>query len=162
MAEKLSLTAPLALIKVNGKVIGRMKNITVTETFRRVTVYGLGEATPQELPMTQWSGSLTCGFYEVQFDETGIPGAIRRDADSIRAFVDNIVLDNRGVDVVLLKRVEDTVDSNGLRVGKWREHLTIKGAFMERESLDLSEGQVAGHNQDFAYKTPILVARGDS
>lgn len=160
--EKLSLTAPLALIKVNGKVVGRMKNLTVTETFRRVTVYGLGEATPQELPMTQWNGSLTAGFYEVKFDETGIPGAVSRNADSVRAFIDNIVLDNKGVDVVLLKRVEDTVDDNGLRVGKWIEHITIKGAFMEQESLDLSEGQVAGHNQNFAYKTPILVKRGDN
>lgn len=158
MAESLSLTAPIALIKVNGNVVGRMKNITVTETFRRVTVYGLGEATPQELPMTQWSGTCTAGFYEISYDESGIPGATNRRTDSIRQFIDNIVLDNKGVDIVLLKRIEDSVDPNGLRVGKWIEHLTVKGAFMERESIDLSEGQVAGRNQDFTYKTPILIS----
>jgi hypothetical protein len=158
MATQLSLTAPLALIKVKGRVVGRMRNIEIRETFRRVPVYGLGEATPLEIPFTQWNGTLSCGFYEIKFDETGIPGAVRRDVASKREFLDNMVLDSEGIDVVLLKRKEESIDpSTSLRKGAWEEHVTVKGCFIEGDSMDLSEGQIAGHNQNFSFRDPVLV-----
>lgn len=151
------MTAPMALIKVKGKVVGRMRNIEVREMFRRVPIYGIGEGGPVELPFTQWSGTLTCGFYEVKFDKTGLPGGVRRDVTSKQEFFDNLALDDLGVDVVLMKRVEDTVTETGLRKGKWVEHITIPQCFIESDGLDLSEGQVGGHNQSFSYKEPVLV-----
>lgn len=156
--ETRTLTAPIALIKVKGKVVGRMRNIEVRETFRRAPVYGIGEGTPIEIPFLQWSGQLSAGFYEVKFETTGIPGGVRRDVASKQEFVDNLTLDSVGVDIVLMKRDVDTVDeTTGLKKGKWKEHATINGCFIEADGIDLSEGQVSGHNQSFAYKDPVLV-----
>lgn len=156
MADKV-LTAPLALIKVNGITVGKMKNIRITETFRRGRVSGLGELTPQELPAQEWNGTLTCEFYEVKFKETGLPGAVLRKAPSLQAFVDNVLLQEDGVDVVIYKKVKDTVDpQTGLIKAVLQEHATVVGCFIDREGMDISEGQISGHNQDFTYTNPIL------
>lgn len=155
MAEKV-LTAPLAIIKVAGITVGKMKNIRVTETFRRGRVSGLGELTPCEVPALEWNGTLTCEFYEIKFEETGIPTVIHRIAPSLQAFVDDVLLQEDGVDIVIFKKIKDFVDPNGLIVGQLREHATITGAFMDREGIDIAEGQISGHNQDFTYIEPIL------
>ncbi len=155
MAEKV-LTAPLAIIKVNGVTVGKMKNIRISETFRRGRVSGLGELTPSEVPALEWNGTLTCEFYEIKFEETGIPTVIHRVASSIQAFVDDVLLQENGVDIVIFKKIKDFVDPAGLVVSQLREHATVTGAFMDREGMDIAEGQISGHNQDFTYLEPIL------
>ena len=156
MAEKV-LTAPLALIKVNGVVVGKMRGLRITETYRRGRVSGLGELTPQELPALEWNGTLTCQFYEVTFKETGIPDGIKRVADSLTAFVDNVLLQENGVDVVIYKKIADGVDpATGLIKSQYQTHATISGCFIDREGMDINEGQISGHDQDFTYLTPIL------
>lgn len=157
MADKKVLTAPLAIIKVDGVTVGKMRNITCTETFNRARVSGLGELTPQELPATQWNGTLSCGFYEVNFAETGLPNGVKRKVKSVQDFVDNILLQENGVDVTIFKKVGDVTDpSTGLIKAKLKEHSTIRGCFVDRESMNINEGQIAGHDQDFTYTTPIL------
>ena len=157
MNEKV-LTAPLALIKVNGVTVGKMKNIRITETFRRGRVSGIGEVTPQELPILEWNGTLTCQFYEVRFDQTGIPGATNRNAPSVAQFVDDILLQESGVDVVIYQKVSSGVDPNtGLNISELRAHATIQGCFVDREGMDINEGQISGKDQDFTYINPILL-----
>lgn len=156
MAEKV-LTAPLAIIKVNGVTVGKMKNIRVTETFRRGRVSGLGELTPQEVPALEWNGTLTAEFYEIKFEETGIPNAMHRVAPSLQAFVDDVLLQEEGVDIVIFKKIKDFLDpATGLLVSQLREHATVTGCFLDREGIDIAEGQISGHNQDFTYIEPIL------
>ena len=156
MAEKV-LTAPLALIKVQGVTVGLMKNIRCTETIRRGRVSGIGELTPSELAALEWNGTMTCHFYTMKFEETGIPLAIRRKAPSLQAWVDNVLLQEDGVDVTILKKVKDIVNpSTGLIEPEFEEYATISGAFIDRESFDVSEGQVSGQDQDFSYLKPIM------
>ncbi len=151
------LTAPLAVIKVNGVTVGKMRNIRVTETIRRGRVSGIGELTPQEIPALEWNGTLTCGFYEVEFETTGIPEGINRTTGSLTAFVDNVLLQENGVDVVIYKKVADEIDPNtGLIQSRLRPHASIQGCFVDREGMDINEGQISGHDQDFTYITPIL------
>jgi hypothetical protein len=151
------LTAPLAIVKVDGITVGKMKNITCTETFRRGRVSGLGELTPQELPATEWNGTLTAEFYEVEFNKTGLPEAIKRNAGSQQAFVDNVLLQEDGVNVTIYKKISSGIDANtGLHTAELQKHATIKGCFIDREGMNVSEGQIASHNQDFTYTTPIL------
>ena len=151
------LTAPLAIVKVDGITVGKMRNITCQETFRRGRVSGLGELTPQELPATEWNGTMTCEFYETNFDEAGIPEGIKRKAGSLQEFVDNVLLQENGVDVTIFKKVKDVEDpSTGLIKAKLQKHSTIKGCFIDREGLNIGEGNIASHNQDFTYTTPIL------
>lgn len=156
MAEKV-LTAPLALIKVNGITVGKMKNIRVTETFRRGRVSGIGELTAQEVPALEWNGTMTCSFYEVNFNTTGMPDGVKRTTDSLSAFVDNVLLQEDGIDIVIFKKVKDVIDPNtGLIRGKHKVHASIQGCFADREGMDINEGQISGHDQDFTYLKPIL------
>lgn len=150
-----TLTAPLAIIKVKGVTIGKMKDIRITETFRRGRVSGIGELTAQELPVQEFNGTLTAGFYEVDFTKTGIPGALNRNVSSVEQFVDNILLDDSGVDITIYKKVVAS-ETNGIKKSGIEPHLTIRNAFIDRDSMDLSEGQIAGHNQDFTYTDPVL------
>lgn len=151
------LTAPLALIKVNGVTVGKMKNIRCTETVRRGRVSGIGELTAQELPALEWNGTLTCQFYTIKFDQTGLPEGIKRKAPSIQAFVDNILLQEEGVDVTIMKKIKDFINpQTGLIEATYEEYATITGCFIDRESFDISEGQISGQDQDFTYITPIV------
>lgn len=156
MAEK-TLTAPLAVIKVNGIPVGKMRDLRISETYRRGRVSGLGELTPSELPALEWNGTLTCDFYEIDFSKTGIPDAIKRVAPSLKEFVDNVLLQEEGVDVVIFKKVKKTVDpTTGLIKSKLQPHVTVRGCFLDREGMNISEGQVSGHNQEFSYIDPII------
>jgi hypothetical protein len=156
MADKV-LTAPLALIKVNGVTIGKMKNLRITETFRRGRVSGIGEVVASEVPVLEFNGTVTSEFYEIDFSTTGIPDAIKRKATSVQGFIDNILLQEEGVNIVIFKKVTDFTDpQTGLLRAKLKEHATITRAFIDREGMDVSEGQISGHNQDFTYLDPIL------
>jgi len=156
MATKV-MTAPLAIIKVNGSPVGKMKNIRVTETIRRGRVSGLGELTPQELPALEWNGTLTCQFYSISLQETGIPNALIRKVPALQDWIDNVLLQEDGVDVVLYKKIKDQLNtSTGLIEAKLEEFGQVKGAFVDREAFDISEGQISGKDQDFTYMFPIL------
>lgn len=151
------LTAPLALIKVNGVTVGRMRNIRCTETVRRGRVGGIGELTAQEVPALEWNGTLTCQFYTIKFEETGLPEGIKRKAPSIQAFVDNVLLQEEGVDITILKKIKDQLNpQTGLIEATYEEYATVAGAFLDRESFDISEGQISGQDQDFTYINPIV------
>lgn len=151
------MTAPLAVIKVNGKVVGKMRDLRIRETYRRGRVSGVGEMTASELPALEWNGTLSCDFYEIKFSETGIPGAISRNAPSTREFIDTVLLQESGVDVTIFKKVKKVKDpATGLISSKLEPHATVRGCFIDSDGMNISEGQVSGHNQEFTYLDPIL------
>ena len=153
------LTAPLALIKVNGQTVGLMKNIRCTETIRRGRVSGIGELTASELAALEWNGTLTCQFYTIRFEENGIPNAIRRKSDSLKGWVDNVLLQEEGVDITIFKKVgAGTNQTTQLIESDLVEYATISGCFIDREAFDISEGQISGQDQDFSYIRPIIYA----
>lgn len=71
MATK-TFNAPLALIKFNGIVVGKMRDITLTESINRGTVRGIGALTPDDLPALAWDGSLNCGMYLIDFSRLSL------------------------------------------------------------------------------------------
>jgi hypothetical protein len=153
------LTAPLAIIKVGTQVIGKMKNIRVTETIRRGRVSGLGELTPQELPALEWNGTLNCSFYLIDIKKTGVPTAYPREyLTSPQEVIDHLTLDEDGVDIVLFKTINagSFNATTGLIESTTETIATIKGAFIDRDGFDVTEGQISGKDQDFTYMNPIL------
>ena len=153
------MTAPLAIIKQNGNVIGKMKNIRITETIRRGRVSGLGELTPQELPALEWNGTLNAQFYLIDFRTTGIPNANPRTVNATaQEYIDNVLLEEDGVDITIFKKDDDgTTDPNtGLINSTLVEFANVKAAFIDREGFDITEGQISGKDQDFTYMDPIL------
>ena len=153
------MTAPLAVIKKDGNIIGKMKNVRVTETIRRGRVSGLGELTPQELPALEWNGTLNCQFYMINILDTGVPDANPRQIDlSAQEYVDNVLLEEDGVDIQIFKKVDaGTVSSTtGLIESTLEPFATVQAAFTDREGFDITEGQISGKDQDFTYMKPIL------
>ena len=152
------MTAPLAIIKVNGKPIGKMRTIRATETIRRGRVSGLGEMTPQELAALEWNGTVNCSFYSINLLETGIPDAQNRKTGDAQAWIDTILLQEDGVTVDIYKKVLDGVvdPTTGIAKHKLELFASIIGCFIDRESFDISEGQISGQDQDFTYSEPIL------
>jgi len=155
MAEQV-LHGALGIVKRNGVTIGHMRSISVNENHALGRVMGLGEYEPIELPALSFSGSMQCDFYGVNFKDDGIPDAIKREAQSAQDVVDNILLNQDGVEVVLFKKVEDSVNSEtGLIEATSIPYARVSGAFLESSSFSVQEGQISGMNQGFQLKKII-------
>lgn len=155
MANKV-MSAPLAIIKVNGVAVGKMKNIRCTETIRRAKVVGLGSLVASEYAALDWSGSLNCSFFMINLRQQAIPGALLRNMNTVQEWEDTLLLSNDGVQIDILRKVKDQQLPSGVIVPKLEVFASIKGCFISRESFDISEGQIGGRDVDFEYTTPIL------
>lgn len=153
------MTAPLAIIKVDGIAIGKMKNIRVNENIRRGRVQGLGELTASEVPALEWSGTLNAGFYSITFNNQDqlIKTALLRNVNTLQEFVDTVILQEDGVTIDIMKKVKDYQDpATGIIYPQLEVFASIRGAFSTKEGFDISEGQISGRDVDFEYITPIL------
>lgn len=155
MATK-TMTAPLAVIKVNGVPVGKMKNIRVTENIRRGKVVGLGSLAASELPALEWDGTLNCSSYLINFSKEVLQGALPREVQTVEEFVNTVLLQEDGVQIDILRKVKDFIQPNGVIVPKLEIFATISGCFATREGFDISESQISGRDQDFQYLTPII------
>lgn len=167
MSEGKVLTGAIALIRVRGEVVGKMKTVRYQENMRRIAVRGIGTIIPSEQAVTEWDGTLNCDFFETWFYKTGIPDAIKREIASARSqvlfgnesFEDQLVLDTEGVQVDIFKKVTDVIDPvTGLIKPKLQPYATIGRALIESDSFDISEGNIAGHSQSFKCLDPVIKA----
>lgn len=158
------LTGAIALIKVEGEVIGKMKSVRYQEQMRRQPIRGIGTIIPSEQAVTEWEGTLSCEFMEVEFRKTGIKGAIKRDFSSVlsqvaigeSSFEDQLVLDVDGVQVDIFKKVTDVINPDGTIKPILKPYAIIKQCLIESDSFDINEGSVAGHSQSFKCMTPLI------
>jgi len=164
MADNKVLTGAIALIKVQGEVIGKMKSVRCQENMRRVAVRGIGTILPSEQAVIEWEGSLSCDFMEIRFEETGIKNAIRRIFPNIASqvlngnssFEDQLVLDTDGVQIDIFKKVTDVIDPlTGIIKPKLKPYAIVKNCLIESDSFDINEGSIAGHSQTFKYLVPL-------
>ena len=103
------MTAPLAIIQINSVTVGKMKNVRITEQIRRGRVTGLGSLTPSELPALEWSGSLTCSSYTINFNllaNVAKKGTFRN-ANSLEEWANAILLQEDGLEISILRKVKD-------------------------------------------------------
>lgn len=158
-----TFTGAIALIKVNGQVIGKIRNIRGQENMRRVPVRGIGTILPSEQCVTEWEGTASCDFMEVYFQTSGITNAIRRIFPNIASqvltgdpsFEDQLVLDTDGVQIDIFKKVTDVIGADGIIKPKLTPYAILRNCLIESEGFDISEGSIVGHSQSFKYLTPI-------
>lgn len=164
MAQPTVLTGAIALIKVDGQVIGKMKSVRCQENMRRVPVRGIGTILPSEQAVTEWEGTLSCEFMSVDFRNDGIKNAIRRIFPNIASqiltgnasFEDQLVLDTEGVQIDIFKKITDIIDpATGTIKPKLRPYAIVRKCLIESDSFDISEGAIAGHSQSFKYLQPL-------
>lgn len=159
------LTGAIAIIKIGGRVIGKMKNVSYQEQIRRADVSGLGTIFVQETPVTAFSASLTCSQYFIDFNNSGMPGALNRTAPNNQSqvlsngvsFEDQLVLDQQGIQVDIYKKIADVFDANGLMKAKLTPIGILTRCMIESNNMDISEGQVSGGQQTFKVLDPITI-----
>lgn len=174
MANERVLTGALAIIKVNGTAVGKMRNVRINESFRRVDVpKGLGSIFDDELALVKWSGSVSCSFFEINYKQSGIENAVRRafgpnifsqiaSGIDTENFEDQAVLDLDGVDVDVFKKLTDVIDPNtGLIKPKATPYAVVRGMFIESDNVNVDEGNVSGRDQQFRYLYPVTTAIGN-
>jgi hypothetical protein len=159
-----TVTGAIALIKVNGSVIGLMKTVRVQESVRRQPVRGIGTILPSAQEVVEWDGTLSCDSMLVDFKNGGVPGAIRRVFPNIASqvlngnssFEDQLVLDGDGVQVDIYKKITDVIDVNtGIITPTTKPVAIVKNCLIESDSFDITEGSISGHSQSFKYLTPV-------
>jgi hypothetical protein len=151
------MTAPLAIIKIDGLAIGKMKDIRISESIRRAEVTGLGTLTPSELAALGWSGSLTCDAYLADFRKSLLPGALNRSANTVNEWATNVLLQEDGITLDIYREVATgTKTATGLLQGRLQLFVSVPGMFLNADSMNISEGQIGGRNQSFQYLYPIL------
>ncbi|MFA6832708.1 MAG: hypothetical protein WCR36_10670 [Bacteroidaceae bacterium] len=158
--EKKVMTAPLAIIQINGVTVGKMKNIRLTESIRRGRVTGLGTLTPSEIPALEWQGSLTCSSYSINFNllaNVSKKGTFRN-SDSLEEWANALLLQEDGLEIAVLRKIKDgEIDTEtGVIKSKYDTFAKVSGAFATREGFDIQEGQISGRDTEFEYTTPVL------
>lgn len=154
------MTAPLAIIQINSVTVGKMKNVRITETVRRGRVTGVGRLNPEELPALEWSGSLSCSSYTINFNllANKLKKGAFRNAGTVEEWANAILLQEDGLEIAILRKVKDGAIDNetGLVATKYETFAKTVGAFMTREGFDIQEGQISGRDTEFEYLEPIL------
>lgn len=175
MANNRVLTGAIAIIKVSTptgqKVVGLMRDLRISESFRRQEVRGLGTILPTEAPVTEWRGTVSCSFFEIDWRKSGLERAVRRDVGSGNAasqiangsqilnFEDNLVLDDLGVTLNVYKKISDVGSpdpTTGLIIPQVEPYCIITRCLIESENINVSEGTISGRDQSFVYLDPIV------
>lgn len=164
--NKKVMTAPLAIIQINSVTVGKMRNLRITEQIRRGRVSGIGRLTPSELPALEWSGSLTCSAYSINFNLLAnvLKKGTFRNAGNLDSWANAILLQEDGLEIAIMRKVADgTIDPDtGLVNSKYETFAKVTGAFASREGFDVQEGQISGRDTEFEYTTPILYSVTDT
>lgn len=156
MAGKSTFTAPLAVIKQNGKAIAKIRSLRLNESIQRGEVQGLGRLTMDEVPPTRIRCTATFSFYNTEFRKSAVPRGIDREGfSSLKSFVENILLKD-GVQIDIYRKVQDTVNDQGIKSARLEIFATIKDMFIDNDSMDITEGAVSSRDQSFQYITPVL------
>ena len=131
---------------------------------RRQVSFIRNPLTPDEVPATQWSGTLTCGMYLIIFKKSlnvFTDGKfLQRIVQSLDELIDTVLLEENGVQVDIMRKVANGVPNpqTGIITSQLEIFASIKGAFITREGMDISENQIGGRDADFVYTTPVIYA----
>lgn len=154
------LTAPLAIIKIKGTVVGKIKNLRIQEQYQRGNVVGIGALISSEKPILGIQCSFSASFYVVSVKKLGTidnPFVIRG-ASTTEQFVNTVLMQDNGVNIYVMKKGAKVI-TNGIVTEATEENLfVIKNAFLTSNSFDLNEGQISGSDLSGEYLEPILSA----
>ena len=155
-----SLTAPLAIIKVNNIQVGFIRNLNINESHEISPIYGIGNLTPQELPVVKWSGTMTAESYLIDFYKAinvlTDASVVQRVVTSADQFIDTVLLNDDGVTLDIYRKVEQSRNASGAVTSELEIFASVRGCKMTRDGISISDGQIAGRNVEFMYKTPIF------
>lgn len=151
------LTGAIAIIRVRGTAIGRMRTFSITENLDRGTVKGIGTIYTIEAPVIGHAGSGRADFYTVDYTKSPFVDAIRRDVQTNQQFQDQLTLLEGGFTLDLFKKFSDVVDPDtGLVVPQVEPFASVTRVLINSDGFDISEGAVSGRNISFIFLDPII------
>ena len=120
------LTAPLALIKINGVTVGKIKNVRLQEQYQRGNVIGIGALISQEKPILGIQCSFSCSSYVISVKKLGTIDNpfIARGATTTDQFVNTILTQDNGVDIYVMKKGAKVI-KNGIVTEASEEKLFV-------------------------------------
>lgn len=159
MAQIKTLTAPLAIIEINGKAVGKIRNLRIQEQVQRGSVRGLGELLDVEKPIVGMQCTFNCSYALVDLKKMGTidhPFLVRG-VSSAQQFVDTLLLQDSGVNIHVYRKIPKTINDKNVVTETDRDKVgVIYNAFMNSNSIDISDGQIAMSDLSGEYLTPIL------
>ena len=153
-----TVTGPIALIKVNGITIGKIRDIRDTETLARAEVRGIGDLEVQETPVIGHSGTFSVDSFLIDLKSSGISQLIKRQVISPEQYVNTVLLNEIGVDIYIYKKIPTTIDSTTqLVTGVGEEAIAIlRKCFLDSASFNISEGQMSTYSQTGRFLSAII------
>lgn len=153
---KQTMSAPLAIIKVNGVAIGNIRSLRFTENVNLAQVQGIGSPIVKEFAPTIITCSFSASMYAFDFNRDGVPGLENREVPTVQEYCNTIFLGSRPVDLYIYRKVAK--DPNDPLPTESKEELfaVIRGVHLESTNFELNEGQVAGRNITGRYTNPII------
>lgn len=158
MADNKTLTAPLAVIKINGVASGYMRQVTLNENIGRGVVRGISSLLKKEAPPISIDCTLQADFIFISFKRPELRAMLDR-TQSLQHFLNTLVLGDNGVEILLTKKTKvSELDGIVTEVADDGEVVAyVKDFFIESQNLNISEGQISGSNVSGTYLTPTLI-----
>jgi hypothetical protein len=157
-AQLATMTAARAIIKKNGKAIGYIRGLRLTENKQRGSVMGVGEVTKKERPLLSITCTWSCDFYLIDLLESGIPDLDKRDVQSIGLYKDTQTLLASAVDIQVYKKDVVTVSGGVVTKTKGTVFCTVNDVYLDSTSWDITENQISMFNQSGEYTSPVILA----
>lgn len=158
MADK-TFTAPLAIIKVAGIAIGRIKDLQFTENVQRGEVQGIGEVNLQEVPILSTRCTFTASSFLIDLRKFGnVKDPFWPiDATNFAELANTLLLNEKPVTLSIYRKTAGTVNENGIvtALGEDERVAVIPDCYLDSKTFSVTDGQVSGKNINGRYLTPI-------
>lgn len=155
------VTAPKAVIKINGYASGFMRNIRCTENVQRGEVKGISNLTLQEVPATGYTCQLTADFFFISLKRPEVQAMFNR-SGSVSDFINTLLLGETPAQIHMYGKLKVT-ETNGVVTEVNNEGTTIavvRDFYPDSQSWDITEGQISGTNISGRYLTPVVFNNG--
>lgn len=154
-----TMTSPRAIIKgKDGKAIGLIRNIRISETISRGSVRGLGTLYESERPALSFSGTWNCDQMMIDLKQSGITGLDNRNIPDDKIWEQTKILLEDPIDIYIYKKEAQTVDENGNVTESRNEGFAvIRDVYLDSMSFDIAEGSVSSYNQSGVYTKPVII-----
>lgn len=156
-AEQRTMTSPKAIIKVDGKPIGYIRNLRTTETIQRGSVQGLGRLTKRELPALAITCTWNCDFYLIDLNTSGIPKLDNRNVQTVDQYKNTKILLERPVDIYVYKKDNPTVENGVVTAYSESVFAIVRNVYLNSSGWDITENQISARNQSGEYTDPIIL-----
>lgn len=139
--------------------VGKMENVDISERTTIQPVKGLGQLFVDELAVTNWEGSGSGSFYNVNYKSSEAFKALdNRVATTIEEWTSYLTtrLKEQGAILQILERVQTGIDSNGIPITEFATTAIIKYITLSNSSFNIAEGQVSKRRFEFMFTDPII------